>query len=234
MTEKRKVFNWQFYFGLVLIVTGGLFLADQFIAVDIMAFFWPLLIIFLGVTFFFGMVVAGKRGAGLAIPGTVITTIGLLLFIQNTFKIWVTWAYAWGLLISAVGLGLLIMNFYLKKLNLRRIAGLLIGIGLLLFVIFGVLFEVILDISGTDLNSGLFLGGGLVALGLFVIFSRPLFSRRKKQQVVEEVQTEVETEVQTEVQTEEPLPVDAVYEEVEEELPEPLELPVEEEPNSEE
>ena len=224
MTEKRKLFNWQFYFGLVLIVTGGLFLADQFIPVDIMVFFWPLLIIFLGVTFFVGMVFAGKRGAGLAIPGTVITTVGLLLFLQNTFKIWVTWAYAWGLLISAVGLGILIMNFYLKKINLRRVAGLLIGIGLLLFVIFGVLFEVILDISGTNLNSGLFLGGGLVALGLFVIFSRMLFSRKRKQPVVEDIQTEVQAEV--------PLPVDAVDEEVEEELPETLD--VEDQPFTEE
>lgn len=220
MTEKRKVFNWQFYFGLVLIVTGGLFLADQFIAVDIMAFCWPLLIIFLGVTFFIGMVVAGKRGAGLAIPGSVITTVGLLLFFQNTFKIWVTWAYAWGLLISAVGLGLLIMNFYLKQINLRRVAGLLIGIGLLLFVIFGVLFEVILDISGTNLNSGLFLGGGLVALGLFVIFSRPLFSRRGKPQVVEDVQTEA----QSEDQGEEPLPVEAVFEEIDEEVSDPTDV----------
>jgi len=224
MTEKRKVFNWQFYFGLVLIVTGGLFLADQFMAVNIMSFFWPLLIIFFGVTFFIGMVFAGKRGAGLAIPGTIITTIGLLLFFQNTFKIWVTWAYAWGLLISAVGLGLLIMNFYLKQINLRRVAGLLIGIGLLLFVIFGVLFEVILDISGTNLNSGLFLGGGLVALGLFVIFSRPLFSRKRKQQAVEEVQTEVKADAQVE----EPLPVEDIFEdiveEVEEELPEALDV----------
>jgi len=231
MNNKRKVFNWQFYFGLVLIVTGGLFLADQLLVeIQIMRFFWPLLIVFLGVTFFVGMLVAGKRGAGLAIPGTIITAIGLLLFIQNTFKIWVTWAYAWGLLISAVGLGLLIMNFYLKQINLRRVAGLLIGIGLLLFVIFGVLFEVILNISGTNFNSGMFLGGGLVALGLFVIFSRPLFSRRREQQVAEEVQFEV----QTEVEPEEPLPVDAVLEEVEEELPESSEPPVEEEPFSEE
>jgi drug/metabolite transporter (DMT)-like permease len=230
MTKKRKVFNWQFYFGLVLIVTGGLFLADQLLVeIQIMRFFWPLLIVFLGVTFFVGMLVAGKRGAGLAIPGTITTAIGLLLFIQNTFKIWVTWTYAWGLLISAVGLGLLIMNFYLKQINLRRVAGLLIGIGLLLFVIFGVLFEVILNISGTNFNSGMFLGGGLVALGLFVIFSRPLFSRRRKQQVAEEVHFEV----QTDVEPEEPLPVDAVFEEVEEELPESPEPPVEEEPFSE-
>ncbi|MEA3326118.1 MAG: DUF5668 domain-containing protein, partial [Chloroflexota bacterium] len=85
MAKKRTIFNWQFYFGFVLIVTGGLFLADQLLDVEIMPYFWPLLIILLGVTFFVGMVAAGKRGSGLAIPGAVITMLGILLFIQNTF-----------------------------------------------------------------------------------------------------------------------------------------------------
>jgi len=204
MARKRIIFNWQFYFGVVLIVTGGLFLADQLLEVDIMTYFWPLLIVLLGVTFFIGMVVAGKRGAGLAVPGAVITMLGLLLFIQNAFNLWVTWSYAWGLLISATGLGLLLMNIYIKRVNLRRIAGLLIGIGLLLFVTFGMLFEVVLNISGTSMNSGLFLGGGLVLLGLFVILSRPLFSKKQKKLEVEEIQPEG------------PVPVDAAFEEVEE------------------
>ncbi|MEA3326506.1 MAG: head GIN domain-containing protein, partial [Chloroflexota bacterium] len=161
-------------------------------------------IILLGVTFFVGMVAAGKRGSGLAIPGAVITMLGILLFIQNTFILWVTWAYAWALLISAAGLGLLIMNLYIKRVNLRRVAGLLIGIGLILFVIFGVLFELILDISGTNMNSGLFLGGGLVLLGIFVILSRPLFSKGRKPAEVEGIRSEG------------PAPVDADFEEVEE------------------
>jgi len=178
--KDKSVFNWQFYLGLVLIITGGVFLADQFLPIRIMHFYWPLLIVIFGLTFFLGMLTAGRRGAGLAIPGAVITTIGLLLFLQNTFNMWVTWSYAWALLVSATGLGMLIMNLYLKRVGLRRVAGLLIGIGLTLFVVFGVFFEVILDLSGADIASGLFLGGGLVLLGLFVIFSRPLFKRAGK------------------------------------------------------
>lgn len=177
MAKNKPIFNWQLYFGLVLVVTGGLFLADQLLGIDIMGYFWPLLIVLFGVTFFIGMLFAGKSGAWLAIPGTVITTTGILLFIQNSFDLWVTWSYAWALLISAAGVGMLIMNIYLKRTGLRRAAGLVIGIGLTLFVLFGVFFEVILDIAGTDVNSGIFLGGGLVLLGLFVVFSRALFSR---------------------------------------------------------
>ncbi len=191
MTNKKRVFNWQFYVGAVLIVTGGLFLADQFLPIRILASFWPLLIVLFGVTFFFAMLTAGKRGSGLAIPGTIITTLGLLLFVQSTFKLWVTWSYAWALLISAAGLGILIMNFYLKKVVLRRVAGLLIGIGLTLFVIFGVLFEIIIDLSGANLASSVFLGGGLILLGLFMVFSRPLF-RRARKSVAEASQSEPE------------------------------------------
>ncbi len=191
MTNKKSVFNWQVYVGVVLIVTGGIFLVDQFLPIRILASFWPLLIVLFGVTFLFAMLTAGKRGSGLAIPGTIITTLGLLLFIQSTFKLWVTWSYAWALLISAAGLGILIMNFYLKKVVLRRVAGLLIGIGLTLFVVFGILFEIIIDLSGANLASSVFLGGGLVLLGLFVVFSRPLF-RRARKSVAEASQSEPE------------------------------------------
>jgi hypothetical protein len=178
MTKKNFKFNWQLYLGIVLVVTGGVFLADLFLPIRIMRFFWPLLIVLFGLTFIVGMLVAGRPGSGLAIPGTIVTTIGLLLFVQNTFHLWVTWAYAWALLICATGLGILIMNGYLKRSSLRRVGGLLIGIGLTLFVVFGILFEIILNISGSGLYSGIFLGGGLVLLGLFVVFSRALFKKK--------------------------------------------------------
>ena len=179
MSEKRVGFHWQIYLGIALILTGGLFLADLFLPFDLIRDYWPLLIVLFGLAFLVGMLTAGKRKAGLAIPGTIITTIGILLFIQNAFNLWITWTYVWALLIVATGVGMYIMNGYLKRDSLRKAAGLLIGIGLSLFVIFGVLFELILQVRGADLYSGIFLGGGLVLLGLFVVFSRVLFGRRR-------------------------------------------------------
>lgn len=185
MAKGKHSFNWQLFLGVVLVVTGGLFLADQMLGFQIMAYFWPLLIVFLGLTFFIGMLVAGRKGAGLAIPGAVFTTLGILLFIQNAFNLWGTWTYAWALLTSSVGVGMLIMNGYLKREGLRRAAGVVIGIGLISFVVFGVLFEIILNISGANIYSGVFLGAGLIMLGLFVVFSRPLFAHRKPAQTEE-------------------------------------------------
>ncbi len=178
MANKKTIITWQIYLGLVLVVTGGLFLADQLLALNLLRFFWPLLIILFGLTFFVGMLVAGKKASGLAVPGTLLTVIGLILFVQNTFDLWVTWAYAWALLITATGVGLLIMNAYHKREGLRRTGGLIMGLGLILFVMFGVLFEVILNIAGTSSQSGLFLGGGLVLLGVFVLFSRAIFAHK--------------------------------------------------------
>jgi hypothetical protein len=185
MAKDKHIFNWQAYLGVMLVVTGGLFLADQLLGIQIMAYIWPLLIVFFGLTFFVGMLAAGRKGAGLAIPGAVITTLGLLLFFQNAFNLWGTWTYAWALLTCAVGLGMLIMNGYLKREGLRRAAGVVIAIGLISFVVFGVLFEVILNISGGNVYSGVFLGAGLILLGLFVVFSRPLFAHKKSAGTVE-------------------------------------------------
>ncbi len=182
MTKKSRMINWQLYLGFVLVLIGGLFLADQLFETQLMATFWPVLVILFGLTIFVGMLVAGKKGAGLAIPGSVMTTLGVLFFIQNSFDLWVTWAYAWALLICATGLGLLIMNGYHKQPRLRQVAGLVIGIGLTTFVVFGVLFELIFNMAGTETNSGVFLGAGLVLLGVFVVFSRALFHRKKEVQ----------------------------------------------------
>jgi hypothetical protein len=178
MSEKRVGFHWQVYLGIALILTGALFLADLFLPFPLLKDYWPLLVVLFGLAFIVGMLTAGKRKAGLAIPGTIITATGILLFVQNAFDLWVTWTYAWALLIVATGLGMLMMNAYLKRDSLRKAAGLVIGIGLTLFVVFGVLFELIFQIRGADLYSGIFLGGGLVLLGLFVVFSRFFFGRR--------------------------------------------------------
>lgn len=186
MTDQKPVLNWQFFLGFVLVAAGGLFLADQFLEIQIMRNFWPLLVVLLGLMFFVMMILTRRRGAWLAIPGAVITTAGIILYVHNTFDLWVTWTYAWALLISAVGMGMLIMNAYLRRGGLQTAAGWVIGVGLVLFVIFGIFFEVILDLAGLSINSGVFLGSGLVLLGLFVVVSRFIFSTKPKKPVKEE------------------------------------------------
>ena len=182
MLKKKANVNWQVFLGILLILTGGVFLTDLFLpGIKIMAYGWPIIVMLVGLVFFISMVLAGRRGAGLAIPGAVITGLGVLLFLQNTFNLWLTWTYAWALLISSIGIGLIVMNGYLKRSGLKQAGSALIGIGLVLFVIFGIFFEIILDISGDNNASVIFLSLGLVSLGIFIMFSRLLFRTRRDQ-----------------------------------------------------
>jgi hypothetical protein len=205
MSDQKPVFNWQFFLGFVLVAAGGLFLADKFLEIQIMRNFWPLLVVLLGLMFFVMMILARRRGAWLAIPGAVITTAGIILYVHNTFDLWVTWTYAWALLISAVGIGMLIMNAYLKRGGLQIAAGWVIGVGLVLFVIFGIFFEVIMDLAGLSINSGVFLGSGLVLLGLFVVLSRFIFSTKSKKSVNDEKPSKPKKEVVNEREAESPV-----------------------------
>jgi hypothetical protein len=206
MTDRKSGFIWQFFIGFIFLLVGSIFLADQFLEVEITRNYWPLMVVLLGVMLFIAMILAGRKGAWLAILASVITIAGGILYIHLTYNLWLTWVYAWGLLISAVGLGMLIMNIYFKRDGLRKAAGWVMGIGLILFVIFGIIFEIIMGLTDYNVNSGLFLGGGLVLLGIFVAFSGLIFSDKRKK-VLKESPTETTVAIPEvgEVETVEPV-----------------------------
>ena len=94
--------------GGILIGLGILFLAAQLVSTLFAKNFWPVFVIAGGLLFFAGAAVGGKPASGLVIPGCIITTAGIILLVQNTFDLWLTWSYAWALLLASVGLGLII------------------------------------------------------------------------------------------------------------------------------
>ena len=85
--------------GLILIAVGVLLLVlplfpslSDIINIDKQ---WPLIIVGIGGLFILGALLGAP---GLAIPGCVIGGIGLMLYFQNLFDAWETWAYAWALI----------------------------------------------------------------------------------------------------------------------------------------
>jgi hypothetical protein len=130
--------------GLVLIALGLLALAGQiFRGFPFWNYLWPFIIIGFGGLFFVGMFAGGKSLAGLAIPGTIIAGLGLMMFLQNLTGYWQSWSYSWTIILILVGLGIFIMGLYSEDNN-RRQAGLrVIKVGAILFVIFGGFFELI-------------------------------------------------------------------------------------------
>jgi hypothetical protein len=133
--------------GVILVGLGLLFLIQQSFGIDIGHFAWPLFVILPGLGMLIAFALAPRSAAGLAIPGCVVTTIGLILAAQNTFNQWQTWAYAWTLIPAAVGLGLRLQSEQLGQQRAMQVGTRMFEFSLLGFLVLFVFFEFILDLS---------------------------------------------------------------------------------------
>src|SRR5258708_30544927 len=121
---------------MVLVGLGILFLVQQTLGFDIGHFGWPLFVLLPGLAFLAAYALGPRGSAGMAVPGCVLTTIGLILAIQNAFNLWETWAYAWTLIIAAVGVGLTLQSARLGPPKAARTGIVMFENGLLCFVVF--------------------------------------------------------------------------------------------------
>ncbi len=134
--------------GSILILFGLLALLGQvFRGYDFWGSLWPFFIIGIGALFFVGMFLGGRSVAGLAIPGSILSVLGLMMLLQNLTNYWESWSYSWTVLLIAVGLGIFIMGVYTGNQGSRRAGMRVMRTGLALFVIFGSFFELIFSIN---------------------------------------------------------------------------------------
>jgi len=166
--------------GILLVGLGALFLLGQIFGFSLWAgFLWPLGIIVPGVLFFVGMVLGGKSAGPLAIPGSIVTTVGLLLLYQSITNHWESWAYVWTLVFpTAVGVGLVVNGMWSGMPSLRESGMRWITAGLVLFVVGGIFFELLLNISGGFISDVVW-PALLILLGLFLLLRR---SQREEQE----------------------------------------------------
>ena len=171
MTSKRN--TGSLVGGSLLIIFGILALLGKlFQNFNFWNTFWPFFIIGVGLLFFVGMFAGGRSVSGLAIPGTIITTIGLMLFYQNLTNHWESWSYGWTVILMSVGLGIFIMGMWGQNLS-QRAAGLrVLRIGLIMFVIFGAFFELIFTAGRPFGLRSIFFPAALILLGLYLVISR--------------------------------------------------------------
>lgn len=168
--ESKPRNSGSFVVGVLLVLFGLLALLSQILrGFDFWGTFWPLIIIGVGAMFFAGMFAGGKSTSGLAIPGTIITGIGLMLFIQNLTDYYQSWAYGWAVIVISVGLGIYIMGLWGGNSEQRRSGTSLMRVGLILLLIFGAFFEMIFNSS--TLADYIF-PAGLILLGLYLVFKR--------------------------------------------------------------
>jgi hypothetical protein len=168
--------------GSILIVFGLLaFFGQIFRGFHFWDYVWPLILVGFGALFFVGMFAGGKSMAGLAIPGSIIGVIGLMMLVQNLTNHWESWAYGWTVIILSVGLGIFIMGVYSEDEHRRR-AGLgVMKVGAIMFVIFGGFFELIFStFRPYGLQSYVF-PVLLVLLGIYLVVVRSGLLSGKRQ-----------------------------------------------------
>jgi hypothetical protein len=162
--------------GAILILLGIVFLIGRSISswfnFDFGHYTWPFFIIIPGLLVFlasFGF----ERRAGLpwAIFGGMVATVGGILFVQNIFDLYASWAYAWALIApTSVGVAKLVYGI-LRGLGDEVKSGLtLSGIGFAMFIIGGFFFEAVIGINGFGFGAawqcwpGLLIGLGVILL----------------------------------------------------------------------
>ncbi len=157
--------------GLVLIVVGVLVLIGR--SVDVGAVAWPLFVILPGVILLGAAFLGGEDATPLAIPGSIVTTIGLILFFQNVTDYFESWAYAWGLIVAAVGAGVFLQGALLHDERREREGMRIATIGLALFAAFGAFFEFLIfgDWGGSWVGRWL-LPVALIAVGAVLLSRR--------------------------------------------------------------
>ena len=164
--------------GTLLIVFGLMALAGQFFRAVDWGFLWPFAIIGFGALFFVAMFAGGKGAAAFAIPGSIVSGIGLVLLFQNITQHWESMSYFWTLIILFVGIGIYVMGLYGGDENQKRSGLRLIKVGAIMFVIFGAFFEMIFSSF-----SGVIFPLLLIVLGAYLVVNRSgLFGAKKTDQ----------------------------------------------------
>jgi len=135
------------FLAMLLIVVGLFFSVVSFLpglfrAED----WWPSFILLPGLAMLAASLIGGvSRSKGLAamvIPGCVVSTLGFILLFGNVTGHWEAWAYAWTLIPTSVGLGLLLAaRFGVGDPGGGAAGKWLFGGGLTCFAVLGLLFE---------------------------------------------------------------------------------------------
>jgi hypothetical protein len=136
--------------GIVLVVIGVAFLLVRVADMTLGASAWPLWLIVPGLAMLAGsLAIPPRAGLGLAIPGTMIAIVGAILWVQEAYGLYTTWAYAWAL-VAPTGPGLAMLIYGLahgdRELAADGFRTFLVGIGL--FLGFALFFEGAIGISG--------------------------------------------------------------------------------------
>jgi hypothetical protein len=141
-------------FGGGLLIMGLVLMLGKLMQIPFGAFLWPFIFIIPG-----GLVLLASLGSdsssgeGLAILGGILSSLGVLFLAQSVTGWWASWAYAWTLIApTSVGVAQLLYGQSRQREEIVKSGRRLINLGLTMFLIGFVFFELVLGISGYGLS----------------------------------------------------------------------------------
>jgi hypothetical protein len=172
-------------FGVFLILLGSGLFAARYFDIDVWTSFgramewipweyaWTGFLLGPGAVMLLFGLFGSRQSAGLAIPGCVLTTIGLIMLGQALWDAWASWSYVWALIPASVGLGLFVLGLRTRESRTQKVGSVMLAVSLIAFVVLATFFEVLVGVGG-------FLPGEarravlpilVIAAGLFIVFS---------------------------------------------------------------
>lgn len=127
--------------GTILVALGLVLLVQRHTPPQLGAALWPFFIIGPGCFFYLLMLLGGRGSGSLAIPATILTTLGLILLGQSVFDYYESWAYIWALIPTAAGAGMAIGGLWDGKPAMVRAGAHTARGGLTMLLTFGTFFE---------------------------------------------------------------------------------------------
>lgn len=211
-------------FGILLILAGALFLVVELVpsVSDWYSQFagWPFWVIGPGLLFLTAAVISGV--SALAIPGSIISGLGLILHYQESTGDWESWAYGWTLIVGFVGIGVFLMHLLDGNIKKAFKEGInLVLTSAIMFLMFGSMMRAIF---GQEPFFGDYWPVLIIIWGFWMLIKPLLRGSRKPKKVesdfevivdLDDVETE-DVEVTIEVET----PEETVEEKEEEEAKE--------------
>jgi hypothetical protein len=161
-------------FGLVLVVVGAVALAIQRIDINFLphlgSWGWPLFVILPGLVLLGAAILTPRpRGAGFAVGGAVVTTVGGLLLYQSQSHHWESWSYAWALLPTAAGAALLGYGILIDDRRMRAVGAWLAGVAGVVFLAAAWFFEGLFAGEHRFVSAGNWWPVALIALGAALV-----------------------------------------------------------------
>ncbi len=168
-TTRNGKGNESLFGGIVLIGIGVLVLLQHFFGFVGIGFAWPFFIIGPGLLLFTLFLMGGRPASSLAIPATIVTTVGCILLFQSTFDYFQSWAYMWALLPAAGGVGTLLAGLQSNQPKLVRVGQKTALMGIATFGAFAAFFE--LFIYRNWLLAGYGWTIALILVGAYLVFN---------------------------------------------------------------